>query len=86
MQCNSQNLKTLTSVVERLESKLSSFLASPIQQSYAKATSSVSHAKTPVLSPVASHSQLGPFTRAKSSFQDSWESNVLFGVPENQSS
>ena len=84
MQCNSQNVKTLTSVVERLESKLSSFLASPIQQSYAKATSSVSRAKTPVL---ASHSQLGPFTRAKSSFQDSWESNVvLFGVPENQSS
>ena len=33
-----QNLKTLTFVVEWLESKLSSFLASPIQQSYAKAT------------------------------------------------
>ena len=54
VQCNSQNL---TSVVERLESKRSSFLASPTQQSYAKATSAVSHAKTPVLSPVASHSQ-----------------------------
>ena len=91
VQCNSQNLKTLTSVVERLESKLSSFLASPIQQSYAKATSAVSHAMTPVLSPVASHSQSslsGPLHKStsKSSFQDSRESNVvLFGVPENQS-
>ena len=91
VQCNSQNLKTLTSVVERLESKLSSFLASPNQQSYAKATSAVSHAMTPVLSPVASHSQSslsGPLHKStsKSSFQDSRESNVvLFGVPENQS-
>ena len=91
VQCNSQNLKSLTSVVERLESKLSSFLASPTQQSYAKATSAVSHAMTPVLSPVASHSQSslsGPLHKStsNSSFQDSRESNVvLFGVPENQS-
>ena len=76
VQCNSQNLKSLTSVVERLESKLSSFLASPTQQSYAKATSAVSHAKTPVLSPVASS---GPLHKSisNSSFQDSRESNVV---------
>ena len=90
VQSNSQNLKSLTSAVERLENKLSSFLATPMQQSYAEITSAVPHPQTTV--PLAtSHSQSSlsmPLHKKvqKPSSQDSRESNiVLFGVPEKQS-
>ena len=85
VQSNSQNLKSLTSAVERLENKLSSFLATPMQQSYAEITSAaVPHPQTTV--PLAtSHSQSSlsmPLHKKvqKPSSQDSRESNiVLFG-------
>ena len=90
VQSNSQNLKSLTSAVERLENKLSSFLATPMQQSYAEITSAVPHPQTTV--PLAtSHSQSSlsmPLHKKvqKPSSQDSRESNiVLFGEPEKQS-
>ena len=90
VQSNSQNLKSLTSAVERLENKLSSFLATPMQQSYAEITSAVPHPQTTV--PLAtSHSQSSlsmPLHKKvqKPSSQDSRESDiVLFGVPEKQS-
>ena len=87
VQCNSQTLKSLASVIEKLENKLSSFIDSPKQRSYATMASSV-----PLTQPSApaqqSQSQASlPAQRASSQspLADGRECNViLFGLPENQ--
>ena len=83
VQCNSQTLKSLASVIEKLKNKLSSFIDSPKQQSYATMASSVPSAP-------AQHSQSQASlpmqkTSSRSPLADGRECNViLFGLPENQ--
>ena len=87
VQSNSLTLKSLASVIEKLETKLSFFIDSPKQQSYATMASSV-----PLTQPSApaqqSQSQASlPAQRAssRSPLADGRECNViLFGLPENQ--
>ena len=87
--CNSQSLKNLACLVERLENKLPSFLDSntssatgSIQQSYATVASSV---PPPQVSPPTSMS-VQKSTTSRSSTSDWRESNlILFGLPEEGS-
>ena len=84
VQCNSQILKSLASVIEKLENKLSSFIDSPKQRSYATMASSV-----PLTQPAQqSQSQASlpaQRTSSRSPLADGRECNViLFGLPENQ--
>ena len=84
VQCNSQTLKSLASVIEKLENKLSSFIDSPKQQSYATMVSSV-----PLTQPSApaqqSQSQASLPAQRTSSRSPLADGNVIpFGLPENQ--
>ena len=87
VQCNSQTLKSLASVIEKLENKLSSFIDSPKQRSYATMASSVPLAQ-PSVPAQQSQSQASlpaQRTSSRSPLADGRECNViLFGLPENQ--
>ena len=87
VQCNSQTLKSLASVIEKLENKLSSFIDSPKQQSYATMASSVplTQPSAPAQQSQSQASLPAQRTSPRSPLADGHECNViLFGLPENQ--
>ena len=87
VQCNSQTLKSLASVIEKLENKLSSFIDSPKQRSYATMASSVplTQPSAPAQQSQSQASLPAQRTSSRSPLADGRDSNViLFGLPENQ--
>lgn len=87
VQCNSQTLKSLASVIEKLENKLSSFIDSPKQRSYATMASSVplTQPSAPAQQSQSQASLPAQRTSSRSPLADGRECNViLFGLPENQ--
>ena len=87
VQCNSQTLKSLASVIEKLENKLSSFIDSPKQQSYATMVTSVplTQPSAPAQQSQSQASLPAQRTSSRSPLADGRECDgILFGLPEKQ--